>query len=622
MNTFLLLFLVIPLLGFILNILTPKRKENLISQIAYSTAGLQLLSTMILCTFWVVAGFPNLNIKEFVIYSADGYEFFIDLYFDKITAVYLFVGSLLTFLVTTYSKYYLHREKGYKRFFVTVLFFFLGYNITIFSGNFETLFIGWEILGISSFLLIAFYRERYLPVKNAIKVYSLYRIADLSMILVMWMSHHLWHHNIIFAELNNATVVQSTQQGHLSISIIVALLISVAAAIKSAQFPFSSWLPRAMEGPTPSSAIFYSSLAVHIGAFLLLRTFPFWENLIIVRVIIITMGVISTIIATMTARVQPTVKSQIAYSSIAQIGIIFIEITLGFENLALIHFATNAFLRTYQLLVSPSVVTYLIREQFYNIQLKTIKTDNILIRKIKYSIYILSLKEWNMDSLMFRYLWNPLKILGRKSKFISHKSLVFVFLPIFLVFSYFMYHKPMLPSIVLDYLPTILSFVSLLLVFRSFSERKNTFLSWSLLLFSHFWISMSVSFNEDFNADLNIIYLSGVVVSGIWGYLCLWRLKGFEKIFDLNRFYGYSYEHPKLALLFFIACLGIAGFPITSTFLGEDLLYSHIHEDQFFLALFVSMNFIITGLSGMRIFSRIFLGPHSKTYHEIALRSS
>ena len=95
------------------------------------------------------------------------------------------VGAILAFLIVMYSRVYMHRESGYKRFFNTILFFFLGYNVTIFSGNFETLFIGWEVLGISSFLLIAFYRERYLPVKNALKVFFVYRIGDVGLILAI-----------------------------------------------------------------------------------------------------------------------------------------------------------------------------------------------------------------------------------------------------------------------------------------------------------------------------------------------------------------------------------------------------------------------------------------------------
>lgn len=151
---------------------------------------------------------------------------------------------------------------------------------------------------------------------------------------------------------------------HSTIGIFISAMFLLSASAKSAQMPFSSWLPRAMEGPTPSSAIFYGSLSVHIGVFLLLRTFPFWEFQTSVRLAIAFLGASTMLIATGIARVQSSVKSQIAYASIAQIGIIFIEVSLGFEKFAPFHFAGNAFLRTYQLLVSPSVVSYLIREQF------------------------------------------------------------------------------------------------------------------------------------------------------------------------------------------------------------------------------------------------------------------
>ena len=111
---------------------------------------------------------------------------------------------LLFFLVATFSKYYMHRDEGYKRFFNTILLFAVGYNFIILSGNFETLFIGWEIKGLCSFLLIAFYRNRYLPVKNAFKTVSNYRISDVALMLAMWMMHHLTHQNIAFSQLDEA----------------------------------------------------------------------------------------------------------------------------------------------------------------------------------------------------------------------------------------------------------------------------------------------------------------------------------------------------------------------------------------------------------------------------------
>src|SRR6185295_9302897 len=96
------------------------------------------------------------------------------------------------------------------------------------------------------------------------------------------------------------------------------------------------------------------------------RTYPFWEYQLSVRIFIGLLGLATAVVSTLIARVQSSVKSQIAYASISQIGLIFIEVAAGLETLAMFHFAGNAFLRTYQLLVSPSVVTYLIREQFYN----------------------------------------------------------------------------------------------------------------------------------------------------------------------------------------------------------------------------------------------------------------
>ncbi|HTF04802.1 MAG TPA: proton-conducting transporter membrane subunit, partial [Bacteroidia bacterium] len=338
MNQLLVLFILLPLAGFVLSLLFPRRSEKVISMIAIGTMGLQALLVLAFTTWWIIKGHPVLDIKQFIVYKTAGFEFFIDFYFDKITAVFAIVGSLLAFVVAVFSRTYLHREEGFKRFFNTIQFFFLGYCIIIFSGNFETLFVGWEIIGLSSFLLIAFYRDRYLPARNGLKVISFYRLSDICLILVMWLSHHLWHGNVTFAEFNNTAAVSEHFHAHPTTYMLIVFLLLGSALIKSAQFPFSSWLPRAMEGPTTSSAVFYGALAVHIGVFLVLRTIPFWENVFAVKIVLIAVGLLTALVSTSIARVQSTVKTQIAYASTAQIGIIFIEIALGFETLALIHF--------------------------------------------------------------------------------------------------------------------------------------------------------------------------------------------------------------------------------------------------------------------------------------------
>lgn len=622
MNHLLHLLLLLPIIGFLVSLVLPAKAERLISYAAVGTIGLHFLLLLALVVLWVIQGFPVVDMKDFSLFKSVGYEYFIDLHFDEISAVYAAVGSSLSFLVAIYSRVYLHRERGYKRFFNTILFFFIGYNVIIFSGNLETLFIGWEILGISSFLLIAYYRERYLPVKNAVKIYSIYRLGDIGLILAMWMSHHLFHENVTFMGLGNADYVSHHLESHSMIGVFISLMILTAAAVKSAQLPFSSWLPRAMEGPTPSSAIFYGSLSVHLGVFILLRTFPFWEHQLSVRILIGVLGLLTAVLAAAMARVQSVVKSQIAYSSIAQIGIIFIEVAAGLETLALVHFAGNAFMRTYQLLVSPSVVSYLIREQFYTFTPRARTVEDSFPRKLMYTLYMLSLKEWNLDSLVHRSYREPIKTIGRKLKFMNFTVLGTVFIPLFLAGCFLLWREDLIPPSIHPYLPTAFAFVGLLFVFRSYTERKNAALSWTLVIMNHFWIALAVSFNEHFGLDHVVLYLSGVLLSGLLGYVVFYRLGRIEGNVNLDRHHGHSYEHPRMALLFLIACLGLTGFPITPTFIGEDLIFSHIHENQIMLALFTAVSLIVDGLSIIRIYAKLFLGLHQKAYHEVAYKSS
>lgn len=622
MHQLLPLFVLLPFTGFLISLVLNRRAEMALSRTAFLTSGAQALLATLFTGLWAMKGFPTYNVKEVVIFQSKDYEFFIDLYFDRVSAVYLFMGALLTFLITVYSRYYLHREEGYKRFFNTILFFFTGYSLTVLSGNFETLFIGWEILGVSSFLLIGFYRDRYLPVKNAVKVFSIYRVGDVGLILAMWMSHHLWHENITFHKLHNYVLVHEQLGAHTLVGIFISLSILLAAAAKSAQLPFSSWLPRAMEGPTPSSAIFYGSLSVHIGVFLLLRTYPFWEHQMSVRVLIGLLGLATSLIAAATARVQSSVKAQIAYSSIAQIGLIFIEVAMGLELLALIHFMGNAFLRTYQLLVSPSVVTYLIREQFYHFTPRAHSFEDTLPKRLEYTLYLLSLQEWNLDTFMHRRLWNPMKLMGRRLDVLNINRSISILLPLYLAGLVALWQVDRMHPTLRHALPLAMGLIGLVLVLRAFTERKHVRRALTMVIMGHFWVGLAVSFNEHFDLSHLMLYLSGVVVCGALAIVAINRLRRTERNVDLGRFHGHAFEHPVIALAFLIACLGMAGFPITPTFLGEDLIFSHIHHDQILLASVVAFSFVLNGLALIRIYARVFLGPHVKTYHEVAYRSA
>jgi NADH-quinone oxidoreductase subunit L len=612
-------FILLPIVGFAISLFFRVRNENAIAGTAIITMGFQLVGLLLFILTWVSNGSNTLDIKHFTFYKEGNVEIFIDLFFDKITAVFAFVGTLITFLVAIFSRFYLHRDSGFKRFFNTLLLFFFAYTIVIFSGNFETLFVGWEFLGITSFLLIIFYRDRYLPVKNGLKTISLYRFADVCLILAMWMSHHLWHENITFLKLNDLALVQLHITEHTYYASFILLMIVIASSIKSAQFPFSSWLPRAMEGPTTSSAIFYGSLSAHIGVFLLMRTYPYWESVFSIKVLVIVIGLITAIVATLIARVQSSVKTQIAYGSIAQIGLMFVEVAMGWHILALVHFTGNAFLRTYQLLVSPSVLGYMIHDQFFSYVPKQFGSVN----KFANSIYLLSIKEWNMDAFQFNFLWFPFKWIGRKLNFLSSRSVLVSLVIIYLSGLFAFLNEEMIPKQLDEILHLVFAFIGMLLILKSFAKRTDAITVWFMIIASQFYILLSIAFlNDEYEYLEILLYVSGLIGASVLGFYCLYKVKSIEKNITLNDFYGYNHNHSRLGFLFLLCCLAFVGLPFSPTFIGVDLMFNHIDKDEYALIGITTISFLFIEIAVLRMYARLFLGPSKKQNHPIAYRSS
>ena len=443
-------------------------------------------------------------------------------------------------------------------------------------------------------------------------------MSDVFLMLCMLMMHHLTHQNISFAQLGEAKVM-ALQQGHAAITIFIVCMMILPAAIKSAQFPFTSWLPRAMEGPTSSSAIFYGSLSVHIGIFFLLRTHPFWENMLWAKATIIVIGVATAIVATLIARVQPTVKTQIAYSSAAQIGLMFIEVAIGWHWLVLVHFAGNAFLRTYQLLVSPSVLNYLVHHQIFHYT----PPEQKPVSKLKASLYMLGIKEWNLDTMMFRYLWSPFKWLGKQLQFLQPKVVIGIFFvtgaALFILGNS---NQNILPSLG-GALPIILMSIALAVILFAFSFRQSALKAWMYLFTAHLFIIAAVLFNAPAVNQIEIIlYASGILPAFLLGYFCLQKIKAIDNDISLNQFHGYVYEQETTALLFLFAAIGMAGFPITAAFIGIDVIFTYVHSNQAALIILMALCLIFIELSAFRILLRIFMGPHKKLSHPVAFRSS
>jgi NADH:ubiquinone oxidoreductase subunit 5 (subunit L)/multisubunit Na+/H+ antiporter MnhA subunit len=619
---FLLLFtILIPLCTFFISLIYKNEQEKSIVNTTLLGTSLQSMVSIGLALFYFINNSNPLYFNVIKIYHSTEFHFGFDLFYDSLSSIYLIVASFLFFIISHFSKTYMHRESGFKRFYNHLLLFFIGINILIMSGNFETLFLGWEIVGISSFLLISFYRERFLPVKNAMKVLSFYRIGDVALIGGIWFCHHLFNKNIQFRELYLHTWINSTH-ANWNIAFLISILFIIAASIKSAQFPFSIWLPRAMEGPTVSSAIFYGSVSIHIGVFLLIRTAPIWSLITSIKIILFSIGFITAIISYFTGAVQASAKLKIAYASICQIGLIFIEISLGWYSFAMIHFACNAFLRAYQLLASPSAMSYLIHQQFFNYKVKNKASFSFIPQRLRNTLYMLSIKEFSFDYIWYKYAWMPSKKVGKSFHFLRNKIAEAFFIILMLLGIVFYILLPEKIGFHYVIISWIYGIIGLILILIAWTERRSATRAWLYITLSQVFFMLSIAQQHTFQLNEIALYISGTLGAFLCGYWCLIKLISVENSIDLNQFHGHIYEHPKYALLFLVSALTMIGFPISPSFVGFDILISDIDMHDSILLILSAATFIILELAVIRIYARVFLGQHTKTYHEIAYRSS
>jgi len=323
------------------------------------------LATLIgfLSALAVLAGMLTLDLRFFAVELGDWvvipeqhFHFHLKLVFDRLSVPFLLLSFVLCGTVSAFARSYLHREPGFARFFACYAFFTLGMVLTSVAGTIELLFFGWELVGLSSALLVAYFQEREAPVRNGLRVWSIYRVADAAFLLAALTLHHYTgagDFEILTGSgpwPEGVATINSTQ------ALTVGLLLLVAAAGKSALVPFSGWLPRAMEGPTPSSAIFYGALSVHLGAYLLLRVSPILELSAILSAAVVGIGLITAAYGALAARVQADIKTALVYASLTQVGLIVAEIGLGFRYLALVHIIGHASLRTLQLVRAPTLL--------------------------------------------------------------------------------------------------------------------------------------------------------------------------------------------------------------------------------------------------------------------------
>lgn len=264
---------------------------------------------------------------------------------DELSLPLFVLTVLLGGLVGRFSVTYLHREPGFSRFFLLFNLFAGGMSLLSLAGSLDLFFAGWELVGISSVLLIAFFHERAAPVERGIRALAVYRACDVGLLLAVLLGGH--------GVASGAHGAFATPNVHAALA---GGLLLLSAMGKSAQMPFGGWLPRAMEGPTPSSAIFYGALSVHAGVYLLARTSSWMLEVAWLRVLVIAVGAVTAVLASIVARVQSDAKNGLAFATMTQVGVMFVEIGLGFPRLAMVHMVGHACLRTWQMLRAPGIL--------------------------------------------------------------------------------------------------------------------------------------------------------------------------------------------------------------------------------------------------------------------------
>jgi NAD(P)H-quinone oxidoreductase subunit 5 len=311
--------------------------------------------------------------------------------------------------VSAFSNRYLHKEAGYNRYFFLLALFVTGILLIALAGNIQVLFVGWEFVGLSSALLVAFFHERPAAVANAFRVLSVYRISDAAMLTAAVLLR-----NVAGTDSLALLFGRSAQPAALGLTgadaTIIAVLLIVAVAGKSALLPFAGWLPRAMEGPTPSSAVYYGALSIHAGCFLLLRAAPLLEQSPAARILAGALGVATALFAGMTTRVQSDVKSSLAYASLTQVGLIVVEIALGWYQIAFVHIVGHACFRLLQFLSAPNVLHDLhgIEDAIGN---RPPARGGDLMRmaseRVRRGLFLIALERGFLDGILDRFIVDP-----------------------------------------------------------------------------------------------------------------------------------------------------------------------------------------------------------------------
>ncbi len=277
---------------------------------------------------------------------------------DQLTAVMLLVVTGVGFLIHLYSAGYMHDDHGYARFFTYLNLFVFSMVMLVLAGNFLVLYVFWEAVGLCSYLLIGFWYEKKSASDAGKKAFIVNRVGDFGFglgIMLIWVTFGTVNYGEVFARADASV---ST-----NVYLAIALLLFMGACGKSAQLPLFTWLPDAMEGPTPVSALIHAATMVTAGVYMVARCHKLFEMAPLSLEIVAWVGGLTALFAASIGLVQTDIKRVLAYSTISQLGYMFVGVGVGAYAAGIFHLVTHAFFKALLFLGAGSVIHGLSGEQ-------------------------------------------------------------------------------------------------------------------------------------------------------------------------------------------------------------------------------------------------------------------
>jgi NADH-quinone oxidoreductase subunit L len=348
---------VFPLIAVLVNgLLGHRYSHDLAGRIACGSVGLSFLCVLGVFGDMVSSG----QAREVIAYSwIFGGDLMVNMGFliDQLTTIMLLVITGVGLLIHIYSVGYMHGEEGFTRFFVYMNLFMVSMLLLVMGNNYLVLFIGWEGVGLCSYLLIGYYFEKVSAAKAASKAFVVNRIGDAGFLMAVFLIFANFH------SLDYSQVLTQVDQLSTGMATAIALCLLVGAIGKSAQLPLYTWLPDAMEGPTPVSALIHAATMVTAGVYMVVRNHVLFDMSPVAMGTVAWIGGITALFAATIGLVQNDIKRVLAYSTVSQLGYMFLACGIGAYTAAIFHLMTHAFFKALLFLSAGAVIHSLAGEQ-------------------------------------------------------------------------------------------------------------------------------------------------------------------------------------------------------------------------------------------------------------------